>query len=97
MLNAMNLLGGYKEDRLYNILPYVGFGIARNGDIKRNEFALTTGIQNSFAVCEALDLNLDVKGTIVDEALDGIEAGRRGEGFWIFSIGATYKFGPRGW
>lgn len=97
MFNALNILTGYKSDRFYNLLPYAGVGVARNGEIKECEFAFTAGLQNSFAVCEALDLNLDIKGTLVNEALDGYVGGHSGEGFWAVAIGATYKFGPRGW
>ncbi|MFI3315414.1 MAG: hypothetical protein R3Y04_07085 [Rikenellaceae bacterium] len=92
MLNTMNLFGGYKSDRVYNIYPYIGVGTARNGEIKESVFAFTSGIQNSFAVSQSFDFNFDVKGTIVNQSLDGRVGGRKVEGFWVFSVGATYKF-----
>lgn len=55
------------------------------------------GILNSFRLCSALDLNLDLRGTLVDDDFDGEPGGRGGEGMFSATIGLTYKFKPRGW
>ncbi|MFI3304723.1 MAG: OmpA family protein [Rikenellaceae bacterium] len=97
MVNVMNLFGGYRDDRFYRLLPYAGFGVARNGTNKIDEFAFTAGLKNSFAISDALDFNADIKGTVAKDRLDGETAGFPGEGFLTVSFGVTYKFKPRGW
>ena len=64
---------------------------------KRTEIAGHFGILNSFRLCPALDLNLDLRGTLVGDGLDGEEGGRGGEGMFTASIGLAYKFKQRGW
>lgn len=93
MVNAMNLLGGYRESRLYTLSPYVGFGVMRNGDTKVEEFAFTAGLHNSFTVSPLFDINLDVKGGLVKDPLDGQYGGRVAEGFVAVTAGVTYNFG----
>lgn len=111
MLNLVNLIGGYKE-RVYYISPYFGVGLARAYSSKKvteNPAANTrlsgnVGLLNTFRLCDALDLNVDIRGTLLPESFDG-EVGVRPEGGDIYesdgfisaSIGLAYKFNPRGW
>ena len=97
MFNLCNLFAGYK-DRVYNCSPYIGLGAMKVTDKpKRTEIAGHFGILNSFRLCPALDLNLDLRGTLVGDELDGEEGGRGGEGMFTASIGLAYKFKQRGW
>ena len=110
MVNMMNLIGGYKE-RVYSLSPYFGIGLARSYANKttENRFANNrvngiVGLYNSFRLCDALDLNVDVRGVLVPEDFEG-ELGVRpqggetyeSEGYLTASIGLSYKFKPRGW
>ena len=97
MFNLCNLFAGYK-DRVYNCSPYFGLGVVKVTDSpKRTDIAGHFGILNSFRLCPALDLNLDLRGTLVGDELDGEEGGRGGEGMFTASIGLAYKFKQRGW
>ena len=98
LFNMSNILCGYNERRVYNCSPYLGLGVIKVTDEpKQTEIAGHFGILNSFRLCSALDLNLDLRGTLVSDRLDGEEGGRGGEGLFAATIGLTYKFKPRGW
>ncbi len=98
MFNLTNLIGGYKEKRVYNISAYGGVGVMHTSDTpKETDISAHFGLLNSFRLCSALDLNLDLRGTFVDDGFDGETGGRFGEGMFTATIGLTYKFNQRGW
>lgn len=98
LLNLSTALKGYKPDRKYELIPYVGFGPAWTyGDSGENdeELAFNVGVINKFRLSDALDLNLELKGLIVNQRWDGNYMGRSFEGATSISVGFTYKFKPR--
>lgn len=111
MLNLVNLIGGYKE-RVFNTSIYAGVGLARAyshksvvvNPVANNRLSGNLGLFNTFRLCNALDLNIDLRGTLLPESFDG-EVGVRpdggdvyeSDGFVSASIGLAYKFNPRGW
>lgn len=98
MFNMSNLLFGYNPNRVYSLSPYVGLGVMKTNDTpKATEIAGHFGLLNSFRLCDALDLNLDIRGTLVSDAFDGEAYGRGGEGMLSATVGLTYKFKKRGW
>ena len=98
MFNLSNIFCGYNEKRVYNCSPYIGLGVMKVTDApKETAVSGHFGILNSFRLCSALDLNLDLRGTLVDDDFDGEPGGRGGEGMFSATIGLTYKFKPRGW
>lgn len=97
MFNLSNLLCGYNEKRIWNVSPYIGMGWMRIfSDEQSNEIGANFGINNSFRLSEALDLNLDVRGTLVNDDFDGERGGRNEEGILSATVGLSYKFKPRG-
>lgn len=106
MLNLVNLIGGYKE-RVYNVSPYFGVGLIRSYQTPvATKLSGNVGILNTFRLCDALDLNIDIRGTLVPEDFDaegGVRPGANyggvysSDGFLTASIGLAYKFKPRGW
>ena len=98
MFNMSNLLFGYNPQRVYSLSPYVGLGVMKTNDEPTStEIAGHFGLLNSFRLCDALDLNLDIRGTLVSDAFDGENSGRGGEGMLSATVGLTYKFKKRGW
>ena len=98
MFNLSNIFCGYNEKRVYNCSPYIGLGVMKVTDApKETAVSGLFGILNSLRLCSALDLNLDLRGTLVDDDFDGEPGGRGGEGMFSATIGLTYKFKPRGW
>lgn len=109
MLNLSNLFAGYKEDRFYNCIPYIGVGFAHvyspSGDVakvnsningKGREASANLGIFNSFRLNKSLDLNIDLRSMYVNDRFDAEGGGRFGEGDLSVSVGLTYKFNKRG-
>lgn len=98
MFNLSNIFCGYNEKRVYNCSPYIGLGVMKVTDApKETAVSGHFGILNSFRLCSALDLNIDLRGTLVDDDFDGEPGGHGGEGMFSATIGLTYKFKPRGW
>ena len=98
MFNLSNLFCGYNEERVWNVSPYFGLGWAHVGEEpKFNDITANFGILNSWRLCSALDLNLDVRGAIVNDEFDGERGGAKGEGLLTATVGLTYRFKQRGW
>ena len=112
LLNFSNLFGGYKE-RFYSITAYLGVGWIRsyNHPGKNvDDISFNGGIINSFRLCDALNLNVTIRGAIVDDGFDGEISGvdyRDGykkegqnhefDGIFGATVGLTYRFNARGW
>ena len=88
MFNLMNIFGGYKEKRVYSLSPYAGFGMMRVTDTPHStEISGHFGLINTFRLCSALDLNLDIRGTVVSDHFDGESGGRT---FYPFDFTGCY-------
>lgn len=98
MFNLSNLFCGYNSKRVWNCSPYLGLGwmrVYKGGTT--SEIAANLGIHNAFRLSDALDLNLDVRASLVNDDFDGERGGRSEEGILSATIGLSYKFKPRGW
>lgn len=107
MINFSNWVGGYREDRVYYALPYVGMGYlaanftndsqAANHAGSGQSFALAYGLLNKFRVCEALDIQLELKGLVAPARI----APSRMNGSYLYGLSATvgvaYRFNRRTW
>ena len=88
MFNMSNLLFGYNEKRIWNVTPYAGLGWMVTWDTPRaREFNANLGLINSFRLCSALDLNLDVRATATKDGFDGEIGGRKEEGLLAITLG----------
>lgn len=96
--NISNALGGFREDRTWSFVPFAGFGGIRSwaNDTHKNELAMTLGLLNNIRLSPSVDLNLEVKMAIFNQALDKVSRGSSFEGLTTATFGVTYKFGRRG-
>ena len=98
LFNFSNLICGYNEKRVWNCSPYVGIGWTRvTNSPHAQEVTANICISNAFRVSKAIDINLDIRGTFVNDRFDGELGGRSGEGLLSVLVGVTYKFKKRGW
>ena len=105
LFNMSNLLCGFKENRIYNAIPYFGFGwLAVLEDADRipagapaREVGANIGLMNQFRLNRHLDLNIDVRGSYIHESLDGEEGGRYGEGILSATANLVWKIGANTW
>lgn len=104
LFNVTNLVLGYKEDRFYNFIPYVGGGYIASSNKSRHEEELTAvgGILNTFRLGRALSLTFDVKGTILNGSFSHKKSlneddPANADQILSASIGVVYKFKKRDW
>lgn len=92
--NISNMLGGYKEDRFYQVSPYVGLGWMNTWDEPTgSEISANLGVFNSFRMSKAVDITLDLRGSMVQDRFDGELGGRKDEGMLTAAVGIVYRFG----
>jgi outer membrane protein OmpA-like peptidoglycan-associated protein len=98
LFNFSNIFGGFRQDRFYTISPYLGVGWMQTSDEPAaREVSANIGVFNTFRLGSALDLILDVRGSMVNDRFDGEMGRRREEGILATTLGLAYKFQKRGW
>ena len=102
VLNLSNWIGGYREDRVYYAKVFAGFGVSVV-DINENKgtgFGFASGLINTFRLCKALDLNIELKSILTparDLPLDlNMKSGEYGQ-MYSATIGLAYRFNKRDW
>lgn len=112
MFNLSQMFAGYKSDRVYSFIPYVGLGwiqtlnkaavpieavYADNNDGYSHEVTANLGFLNRFRLSSALDLDLDIRGAYINDRFDQQLGGRWTEGILSATLGLSYNIGQRGW
>ena len=95
MLNFSNWAGGYRADRAYYAVPFAGMGLLHS--TRANAFAFDAGLLNKFRVCDALDINIELKAIVSPNTV--APANSVSGKFYAFSAtaGLTYRFNQRNW
>lgn len=98
MWNFSNAVGGYKETRTWNFVPFIGAGWARSygNNTFNNEFAVSVGLLNNVRLSNLLDLTIEARHMFVNERFDGVIGGGKGEGMTSVTMGLTFKLNRRG-
>lgn len=60
LFNFSNLFKGYNPTRLYNFIPYAGYGLMRNISYNDNTLGISFGLLNTFRLSDKVSLNLDL-------------------------------------
>ncbi len=106
LINFSNWVGGYRADRAYYAVPFVGMGYmasnftdssqADSHTGARNDFAFTYGLLNKFRLSPSFDFNIELKGLLGKSVL--CPAKTNGSYLFGFSatVGVTYRFNKRG-
>lgn len=63
MWNISNAIGGYKESRFWDFVPYAHAGLMIDNPVAGKEIAAGAGLLNVLRLAKRLDLTLDVRGT----------------------------------
>ena len=107
LINLSNWIGGYREDRVYYAKVFAGFGVnALDFDVNNSDndfntsFVATSGLINTFRVCPALDINLELKSALLPgrdmPSYIASQAGKYGQ-IYSATLGLTYRFNKRNW
>lgn len=93
--NWSNFFAGYKESRVWNCSPFVGFGWVRSAgnDTHNDEFAPSAGIYNTFRLGKVVDLTLEARQMFVNQSFDGVVGGSKWEGMSSVTVGVNFKLG----
>lgn len=102
MFNLSNLLYGYNENRVWNLIPFAGAGIGRS--MTHNAYALdySAGIQSSWKIGKKTNLFAEVGVNSFDADIDGCAGNsrntftRRCNNFYA-EVGLTFKLGRGTW
>lgn len=99
--NVSNAIGGYRTDRFYEVVPYVGAGMARSGGVKEKyrdnhkySMTLNIGVINKFRISNAFDIEVELKAWTVNNDYDKRFAGHGKQFRPVASLtaGLTYNF-----
>ena len=74
--NISNALGGYKETRFWNFVPYAHAGFFRaygtdGSDYANNELAMGVGLLHNLRLTDRLDIVIDMRATAVNGRVHG--------------------------
>lgn len=107
MFNLSNLLYGYNEKRVWNFIPYVGIGWARNMDNVNNGTSYNFGLLNNFRVSDRVQIFADLHTAWMAGGFDAAPADpyvaysehtlRHYDKLVGLTVGVTYNLGTHTW
>ena len=104
--DLMNVFGGFKPNRVYDIDAYAGggviFGFCESGNV--HDVTFNAGLMNTFRLTEQLRLLLNLRGALIGDAFDGESylgeptkahwlANHKFDGMFGATLGLTYNIG----
>ena len=97
--NLSNSLGGPKENRFWDFVPYVGAGwvnASKDGARPSNRLGVNVGVMQQFRLSPSVDILLDVRGMGTNKNVDGVVRDVNGQKYDMTlsaSLGLAYNFG----
>lgn len=70
MVNLSNAIFDYKAERPWNVIPYVGIGMARNFDHNENALIFSLGLVNTYRFAEKMKAFLDLSFSVTGDEFD---------------------------
>ena len=102
MFNMSNLICGYNENRVWNLIPFIGGGIGRTMTHNLYSMDLSAGIQSTWKLSKHLNIYLEGGWNRIESDIDGgVEGDRRGwdshDNNLYAEIGLTFNLGKATW
>lgn len=105
LVNMSNWIGGYRPDRVYSAVSYLGCGYTAMSWTKKSagtyngELAVTMGLLNKFHITPQWDVELDLRTWMfAEKSLPAeIQSGGRYAFALSASLGVAYRFNQRVW
>lgn len=99
-VSLANLIGGYKPERKWDIIPVAGIGYAHafayKGTPKTNIISTNFSLMGKYKLPKGFDVNLEVQSALFPDQFDGRITGGMYESSCAVMLGVTYNFGSRG-
>lgn len=96
MFNLTNIIGTYKEDRMFELVAFGGLGYVHGCQDEfvgtTNNLALRGGLQLNMNLSDAWQLNLEPSITALDDEFNGIRSGNKYDAYVNLTLGVTYRF-----
>ena len=102
MFNLSNLLLGYNENRVWNVIPFAGGGFGRTMTHNLYSMDLCVGLQSTWKVAKKVNVYLEAGWNRFESDIDGgCSGGERGwdshDNNLYAEIGLTFKLGKSTW
>ena len=102
MFNMSNLLFGYNENRVWNVIPFAGGGFGRTMTHNLYSMDLCVGLQSTWKVAKKVNVYLEAGWNRFESDIDGgCNGGERGwdshDNNLYAEIGLTFKLGKSTW
>ncbi len=104
LFNLTNMLMGYNEERIWNFIPYIGGGIARNMTYNHYSMGLGIGVLNTIRITDRWAANIDINYGFYEPDHDGIiqtynsaHSLKDKNRIVNFELGLTYRLGNHNW
>ena len=102
MFNLSNMLCGYSETRVWNVIPFAGVGVGRNMTYNRYAMGLSLGVQSSWMLSKKWRIYAEGGWNAMQGEFDGFGAVRhRGwdnaDNNLYAEVGITYNLGSATW
>ena len=105
--NLSNLIKGYNEKRVWNFIPYMGFGVARNMSANLYDVSYNLGFLNNFRINRHWTVFADLHVMAMDGSFDDAPLDQWGDTkrfsmrhfdkYLGLSVGVTYHIGKSVW
>lgn len=103
LFNLSNLLCGYSETRVWNLIPFLGGGIGRSMTYNRYAIGLSAGIQSSWRISNKVRFYAEIGLNTFEGDLDGVRGSSTGRGWVSYDnnvygeLGFTFNLGSATW
>ena len=104
LFNLSNLIYGYNPDRIWNLVPFAGAGIARNCTVNRYSMGLSAGILNQFYISKKVAVNVELGWNRLENDFCSsglVDDGARGwdsrDNCLYAEVGVTFNRGKATW
>ncbi len=104
MWNISNAIGGYRDNRTWSFVPFIGAGWVRSWrhsaagaegtgekNLYKNDFAFNVGLLNNVRLCKVMDLTIEVSDMFACHDLDLDATGSRAENMLAIDLGLSFK------
>jgi len=99
-VSALSLLGGYQDDRQWDVIPSVGLGlfqvIEHQGIPSTSTISFNSAVRCNYHFNEKLDIYVKVSGSLVPDCFEGRISGHTYEGVMNAGFGLSYYFKKKG-
>ena len=96
--NISNSLGGAKESRFWDFVPYVGTGwvcVSKDGASAKNRLGANVGLLQQFRLSPSVDILLDVREMATNHNIDAVvvDGGKKLDMAFSATLGVAYNIG----